>query len=64
MVATSEITHATPASFIAHQTDRNQYEAIAEDFLQTRKLTFSSAEGKNILPTAKTTATSLLNSGD
>jgi alkaline phosphatase len=35
MVATSEITHATPASFIAHQPDRNQYEAIAEDFLQT-----------------------------
>ncbi|MGQ8336409.1 alkaline phosphatase [Sunxiuqinia sp. A32] len=35
LVSTSAITHATPASFIAHQPSRNMYEAIAADFLQT-----------------------------
>ncbi len=35
LVATSTITHATPASFIAHQADRDNYEAIANDFLKT-----------------------------
>ena len=35
LVSTSTITHATPASFIAHQPDRNMYEAIAADFLKT-----------------------------
>ncbi len=35
LVATSAITHATPAAFIAHQPDRNNYEDIAEDFLKT-----------------------------
>ena len=35
LVATSAITHATPASFIAHQRSRNLYEAIAKDFLDT-----------------------------
>lgn len=35
LVATSEITHATPASFIAHQPSRDMYEAIAKDFLKT-----------------------------
>ncbi|MFV0521598.1 MAG: alkaline phosphatase [Mangrovibacterium sp.] len=35
LVATSCITHATPASFIAHQPDRNMYEEIAGDFLKT-----------------------------
>ncbi len=35
LVSTSTITHATPASFIAHQTDRNMYEEIATDFLKT-----------------------------
>ncbi|MBN2613620.1 MAG: alkaline phosphatase [Bacteroidales bacterium] len=35
LVATSTITHATPASFIAHQKSRNSYEAIAADFLKT-----------------------------
>lgn len=34
LVATSEITHATPASFISHQPSRNQHEDIALDFLQ------------------------------
>lgn len=35
LVSTSSITHATPASFIAHQTNRNMYEEIAADFLKT-----------------------------
>ncbi len=35
LVATSSITHATPASFIAHTPDRSDYEAIALDFLKT-----------------------------
>ena len=35
LVSTSAITHATPASFIAHQSSRNSYEAIAADFLKT-----------------------------
>ena len=35
LVSTSSITHATPASFIAHQASRNSYEAIAADFLKT-----------------------------
>lgn len=35
LVSTSAITHATPASFIAHQGARSSYEAIAADFLQT-----------------------------
>lgn len=35
LVATCGITHATPASFIAHQPSRNMYEEIAADFLKT-----------------------------
>ncbi|MCH8330445.1 MAG: alkaline phosphatase [Bacteroidetes bacterium] len=35
LVATSSITHATPASFIAHQVNRYMYEEIALDFLMT-----------------------------
>ncbi len=35
LVSTSAITHATPASFIAHQAGRNDYEIIASDFLKT-----------------------------
>jgi alkaline phosphatase len=35
LVSTSAITHATPASFIAHQASREDYEAIAADFLKT-----------------------------
>lgn len=35
LVSTSAITHATPASFIAHQPDRDMYEEIAADFLKT-----------------------------
>ena len=35
LVSTSAITHATPASFIAHEGARFTYEAIAADFLDT-----------------------------
>lgn len=35
LVATSTITHATPASFIAHVSSRNMQEAIAAQFLNT-----------------------------
>jgi alkaline phosphatase len=35
LVATSTITHATPASFIAHNINRGEYEQIAMDFLKT-----------------------------
>ncbi|MBN2863137.1 MAG: alkaline phosphatase [Bacteroidales bacterium] len=35
LVSTSAVTHATPASFIAHQANRNNYEDIAADFLKT-----------------------------
>jgi alkaline phosphatase len=35
LVATSAITHATPACFIAHQESREDYEKIAMDFLKT-----------------------------
>jgi alkaline phosphatase len=35
LIATCAITHATPASFIAHEKNRNFYENIAMDFLST-----------------------------
>ncbi len=35
LVSSSAITHATPASFIAHQPQRSMYEEIASDFLKT-----------------------------
>jgi alkaline phosphatase len=35
LIATSSITHATPASFIAHQKSRHMHEEIASDFLKS-----------------------------
>jgi alkaline phosphatase len=35
VVSTSTITHATPASFVAHEPNRDWYEEIASDFLKT-----------------------------
>ena len=35
LISTSAITHATPASFIAHAVSRSNYEEIAADFLNT-----------------------------
>ncbi len=36
VVSTSAVTHATPASFVAHNINRNNYEEIAIDFLKTQ----------------------------
>lgn len=36
VVSTSAVTHATPASFVAHNVSRNNYEEIALDFLKTQ----------------------------
>ena len=33
VVSTSAVTHATPASFVAHNAGRGNYEDIAKDFL-------------------------------
>ncbi len=58
LVATSSITHATPASFIAHQPYRKMAEAIASDFLKTdidvfigggKKYFESRKDGQNLL---------------
>ncbi|MDA3779386.1 MAG: alkaline phosphatase [Bacteroidales bacterium] len=35
LVSTSSIVHATPASFISHYYDRNDYEKLALDFIKT-----------------------------
>jgi alkaline phosphatase len=35
LVSTSAINHATPASFLAHQASRNNYDEIAAEFLNT-----------------------------
>lgn len=35
LIATSSITHATPAAFIAHQPNREMHKEIARDFLRT-----------------------------
>jgi alkaline phosphatase len=35
IVASCAVTHATPASYIAHQINRNMYEEIAADYLKT-----------------------------
>jgi alkaline phosphatase len=58
MVVTCPVTHATPASFIAHQPSRSMDEAIAADFLKTDIDVFigggqtffdKRADGKNLL---------------
>ncbi|MDT8401570.1 MAG: alkaline phosphatase [Bacteroidales bacterium] len=36
MVSTSAVTHATPASFVAHNIDRNNYEDIALDYVRNQ----------------------------
>jgi alkaline phosphatase len=35
LASTSSILHATPAAFIAHNKDRNKYDELATDFLET-----------------------------
>lgn len=62
LVATCSITHATPASFIAHQPSRSMDEAIAADFLKTdidvfigggRKFFASRSDGLNLIDSLK-----------
>ncbi|RYG53851.1 MAG: alkaline phosphatase [Chitinophagaceae bacterium] len=62
MVTTCSITHATPASFIAHQTSRTFGEEIANDFLKTdidvfigggRNYFAKRKDGKNLLDSLK-----------
>lgn len=36
LVSTSAVTHATPASFVAHNINRNDYEGIALDFVRNQ----------------------------
>ena len=36
VVSTSSVTHATPASFVAHNINRNNYESIALDFVRNK----------------------------
>jgi alkaline phosphatase len=47
LVSTSAITHATPASFIAHNKTRDDYEGIATDFLKTNIDVFIGGGRKN-----------------
>jgi alkaline phosphatase len=58
LVSTSSITHATPASFLAHQVNRGMYEEIARDFIDTeleviigggRKHFVDRKDGRNLL---------------
>ncbi len=46
LITTSEITHATPAAFYAHQVDRFQYEAIAMELIH-KGVDFFMGGGKN-----------------
>ncbi len=40
VVSTSAVTHATPASFVAHNVNRNDYEGIALDFVRNQPEVF------------------------
>jgi len=63
IVSACAVTHATPASYIAHQINRNMYEEIAADFLKTdidvfigggRKHFESRKDGRNLIEELKT----------
>lgn len=71
LVATCSITHATPASFIAHQPSRSMVEEIAADFLKTdidvfigggRKHFVQRKDGKNLVAELKTKKYQIANS--
>ncbi len=71
LVSTSGITHATPATFIAHDVDRYNYEEIAADFLDTDidlfigggKDHFSNREdGRDLIKELETNGYTVLNS--
>jgi alkaline phosphatase len=57
LVATVAITHATPASFIAHQSSRVLYESIAADFLETEIDYFVGGESNILTAAEKITGT-------
>jgi len=71
LVATCSITHATPASFIAHQASRSQDDDIAMDFLATdidvfigggRKHFANRADGANLIDSLKNRSYQIANS--
>ncbi|MFC0182214.1 alkaline phosphatase [Pseudarcicella hirudinis] len=71
LLATCSITHATPASFIAHQPSRSMDEEIAADFLKTdidvfigggRKYFANRKDGKNLIDSLKTRKYQIANS--
>ena len=73
LVATCNITHATPASFIAHQSSRGAIENIALDFLKTEidvfigggKKTFENrADGRNLIAELKARDYQIITSAD
>lgn len=73
LVATCSSTHATPASFIAHQPSRSMDEAIAHDFLKTdidvfigggRKFFSQRTDGKNLIDSLKAKRYQIANSID
>ncbi len=47
LIATSYITHATPASFVAKNINRNNYEEIASDFANCEKVDLLIGGGRN-----------------
>jgi alkaline phosphatase len=62
LVATSSVTHATPAAFIAHQKSRKMEEEIALDFLKTpvdvfigggQKFFMKRKDGRNLIDSLK-----------
>lgn len=71
LIATCSITHATPASFIAHQPSRGMVEEIAADFLKTdidvfigggRKHFTQRKDGKNLVNELKAKKYQIANS--
>ena len=73
LVATCSVTHATPASFIAHQPKRSMMEEIAADFLKTdidvfigggRSYFNQRKDGVNLLDNLKTNGYQVANSMD
>lgn len=62
VVAACAVTHATPASFVAHQVDRNMNEEIAADYLKTdidvfigggKKYFENRSDGRNLIDELK-----------
>jgi alkaline phosphatase len=73
LVATCDITHATPASFIAHQESRGMAEEIAADFLKTDIDCFIGGgldrftkrkDGRNLVAELETKGYRILTEGD